>query len=210
MAIGEIRKLRAAIMVLDIAGSSKYSEQEFHQYLSPILHMIFHIVQTRQGVVDKYTGDGAMISFCNDAQDDKWACSQAINTSLDISQLILYLKKKYNFPDVQIRIGIDFGVITVEQIGVRGRTQLIIIGESAIAAKRMESICKSKVFLRDSIGLCVGYDVFHNLSKELQKMCDAIVPPYAYSQFIQKKKSLYQKGKYRIFEYIGRYTEKRD
>ncbi|UYP46402.1 hypothetical protein NEF87_002687 [Candidatus Lokiarchaeum ossiferum] len=207
IAIGEVRTLNASIMVFDIANSSKYSEIEFIKYISPVLHMVFNEVSQNGGVVDKYTGDGAMISFCSSDQNGKWACDQALKTAIYISQLLVYFIDKKKFPEIKIRVGIDFGTIKVERIGIKNKSQLIIVGQPAIAAKRLESIGKKHASFKEKITICIGYDVFFQLSKEKKDNCEEIEPPFYCCSYFRKMKSNFQELKnYKIFAYSGRET----
>ncbi|UYP48565.1 hypothetical protein NEF87_004850 [Candidatus Lokiarchaeum ossiferum] len=206
MAIGERRTLKAAILVLDIANSSKLEENEFIRYVSPFLHMVFHIVNEKKGIVDKYTGDGAMISFCDKNQPDELACENALNAALEMSQLLIVLKKEHKFPDLKIRIGIDFGLIKVEKIGLKTKPQLIIVGRPAITAKRLESIGKKHATFDQNSTICIGSDIFHLLSAKRKNNSKIIIPPFPYCNYLKGVKSHFgQKSPYKIYEFQGRY-----
>ena len=170
LAIGGIRRLKAAMLVFDIVDSSSYSIDDFIEYLSPFLHTCFHAVNSNSGIVDKYTGDGAMISFCGSGMSEKDSCKFAIETALDISEIAYLIKKNYNFPEIEVRIGIDYGPIKVERMGVRGKTQLIIVEHTATIAKRLEEIGNEVEFDKHST-IMLGHDVYYNLSEKRKGFC---------------------------------------
>lgn len=205
IAIGGVRKLNAAIMVFDIVGSSNYSDQEFIDYISPFLHMAFHIVNEQGGIVDKYTGDGAMISFCDKDMSDEEACEKSLRTALYISQLLADLNQNYGFPKIYGRIGLDFGKINVERIGVRGKTQLIIVGISATCAKRLESTGKQFENYDQYTTICIGYDFYNNLDNSENKFFERFSPTGSLKSYFDGITSMYSKKKpYPIYQYIAR------
>ena len=208
IAIGGVRKLKAAIMVFDIADSSKYTDQEFIDYISPFLHMVFHIVNEQGGIVDKYTGDGAMISFCDKGMSDQQACEKCLKTALYISKLLIDLNQKYGFPKIYGRIGLDFGNISVERIGVRGKTQLIIVGLSATCAKRLESTGKQFEYYYHNTKICIGYDFYHNLNDSENEFFECFSPKGSIKSYFDGISSMYtKKSPYPIYQYTARFKK---
>lgn len=209
VAIAGVRKLEAAMLVFDIANSSKYSADDFVENISPFLHTSFHIINDHDGIVDKYTGDGAMVSYCGTGMTSENACEYALETALDISKLLSILVKDYNFPEINLRIGIDYGPIKVERIGVRGKTHLIIVGHTANMAKKLEEIGSEVEFDQHST-IIVGYDTYHNLSKKSkEELCKRYYPKKSdYTTFLNRHRSIYtQRSPYEIYRYTGRYRK---
>src|SRR5271157_2582596 len=125
-----------------------------------------------------------MISFCGTGMTDEQACKKALRAAVEISDLAYSLTIKYNFPTISVRIGIDFGSIKVERVGVRGKTQIIIIGSPATTAKRLETIGKSMQFVKNST-ICIGYDIYYNLDEKDKKMCEKIDPSKELVEFLR-------------------------
>jgi class 3 adenylate cyclase len=67
LATGGIKNVEAAVMVIDIADSKQalnnLGETIYIEWLGIALHCFFHCVDDHNGTIDKYTGDGAMVSF---------------------------------------------------------------------------------------------------------------------------------------------------
>lgn len=208
VALGGVRNLNVAILVLDIADSSKFSSDDFIKYLSPFLHMVFHIVHENGGVVDKYTGDGAMISFCGDNISPKESCEKAIISAYNIADLAYKLKKEYEFPNIKIRIGLDYGDIKVERIGVRGKTHLIIVGATATIAKRLETLGKEIEYDQNAT-IMIGYDVYHNFTEERKGRTRLHTIKGELKDYFVNIKSMYSQQKpYKVYIYTGRIREK--
>lgn len=209
IALGGVRNLNAAILVLDIADSSKFSSKNFIKYLSPFLHMVFHIVNDNNGIVDKYTGDGAMISFCGDTTSSEEACENAIVCAYNIADLAHKLNKNYDFREINVRIGLDYGSIKVERIGVRGKTQLIIVGTTATIAKRLESIGKELDYDQNAT-IMLGHDIFHNFSETRKEISKQHIVQGDLNKYFADIKSMYTQQKpYKVYKFTGRIRDKK-
>jgi class 3 adenylate cyclase len=208
LAIGGVRKLKAAMMVFDVANSSKFSDSEFIRYISPFLHMAFHIVNDRGGMVDKYTGDGALISFCDKNMSNQDACENALNTALDLSKLAKILNNKFNFSRINIRIGLDFGDIRVERIGVHGKTQFIIVGSIATCAKRLESVGKQISGFHENARILIGYDFYNIVPDKENTYFERFHPLGKRGKYFESVESAFsKKPPYAIYEYTGRWKK---
>ncbi|MFW9973217.1 MAG: adenylate/guanylate cyclase domain-containing protein [Candidatus Odinarchaeota archaeon] len=171
LATGGIKVVDAAVMVFDIAGSKKALEdlgnKKYIEWIGMALHLFFHCVDDYQGVIDKYTGDGAMVSFSKGNSNER--CSNALDCACKISEILkkilnpLYYKKQ--FIPMKLRIGIDFGTIRIEKVGKKGKSHLIIIGGAANYSKLLEDEGRKLKFSQNTT-ICFGYDVLYNLSKK--------------------------------------------
>jgi len=170
LATGGIRVVDAPVMVFDIANSQasmeKLGKKRYIEWLGIALHCFFHCVDDYKGTIDKYTGDGAMVSFSLGTREER--CINAKECSVKISQILneilnpLYIKKNYKI--MNVRIGIDFGTIRIEKIGKKGKSQLIIVGGAANYAKRLEEKGKELKFDHYTT-ICFGYDLLYNIPK---------------------------------------------
>jgi class 3 adenylate cyclase len=133
---------------------------------------------------------------------------RAITTALEISDLVYNLNKKYNFPGINVRLGLDFGPIIVERIGVRGKSELIIVGASAISAKKLESIGKSLDFIQNTT-ISLGCDFYHNLSSQYKDVCKQMSIPSDFRDYYMNYNSFYNYPRpYPIYNFYGRITNK--
>ena len=170
LATGGIRVVDAPVMVFDIANSQgsmkKLGRKKYIEWLGIALHCFFHCVDDYKGTIDKYTGDGAMVSFSLGTREER--CINAKECAVKISQILneilnpLYLEKNYKI--MNVRIGIDFGTIRIEKIGKKGKGQLIIVGSAANCAKGLEEKGKELKFDQFTT-ICFGYDFLYNIPK---------------------------------------------
>ena len=206
---GGIKVVDAAVMVFDIANSKnsleKLGEKKYIEWLGMTLHCFFHCVDDYDGTVDKYTGDGAMVSFSLGSKEER--CINAKECAVRISQILNKLLnphfKKKNLKLMNVRIGIDFGPIRIEKIGKKGNSHLIIVGSAANSAKILEQKGKNCEFDQYTT-ILLGYDVIHILPKKyLTNNKGEIL--YRNKGYIDGGQSYVDKSEpYKVYEYFGR------
>ncbi|MCW6037609.1 adenylate/guanylate cyclase domain-containing protein [Spirulina subsalsa FACHB-351] len=149
-------RLTATMLFLDIKGfstiSEKMSPEELLDWLNELLGDITHEVLAKQGIVNKFTGDGVMAVFgvpmtrthhteiALDAQ-------RAVHCALGISQLLDRFNqwgRQKNLPHIQMRIGIFTGPVVVGSLGGKDRLEYGVLGDSVNTAARLESCEKER------------------------------------------------------------------
>lgn len=209
LAIGGIRVVDAAVMIFDIVDSNEISkqlgEENFTEWLGLALHCLFHCVDDYDGTIDKYTGDGAMVSFSLGSKEER--CINAKECAVKISQILNEILnphfRQMNYNEMYLRIGIDFGPIRIEKVGKKSKSQLIVIGSPANLAKILENYGKQCDFDQYTT-ICFGYDILYNLPKknymhDNKNLCK-------YRGNINNLGSYMDKSRpYKIYEYEGRY-----
>uniref|UniRef100_B8HTJ3 Adenylate/guanylate cyclase with Chase sensor n=1 Tax=Cyanothece sp. (strain PCC 7425 / ATCC 29141) TaxID=395961 RepID=B8HTJ3_CYAP4 len=150
------QRLIATLLFTDLRGFSSISErlppEEILIWLNEYLEEITQVVQSHQGVINKFTGDGIMAAFgvpiprqteqaiADDAQRAV-ACALAMGDRLE--QLNVYWQKK-GLPQVQMRAGLFTGSVVVGSLGSKTRLEYGIIGDSVNTASRLESVDKHR------------------------------------------------------------------
>lgn len=209
--LGGIRAVKAAVLVFDIADSKKASSSlgkfKFTEWIGLALHLFFHCVDDYDGLVDKYTGDGAMVSFSLGSSAER--CQNARNCALKISEILNKilnpLYKSNNYRTMNLRIGIDFGQIRIERIGKRVSTHLIIIGGAANYAKDIEQFAKNINYSQNT-AICMGYDVLYNIPVNERKFKDGTYKYYRITTF-SGQSEMDKTKPYPIYQYNGRYFD---
>jgi len=164
LAFGTGRRLDMAVMFLDLCSfSSRPSETVAEQeMLLRALNLFFtemvKIAEDYGGVVEKNTGDGLMAYF-NDSEGDppEDGCKRAVACALTMfrtnSQLISPIMRASQMQELTFRIGIDYGSVTVAQIGAAKRFgSLVAIGTTANVACKMLSVAgPSEIILGENV-----------------------------------------------------------
>jgi len=172
--IGTGRRLDMAIMFLDLCSfsgrpSETLQEQEMLlRALNLFFSEMIKIAEDYGGVVEKNTGDGLMAYF-NDNEGDppadgtKRAVAGALTMFYVTAQLINPILRNSKIEDFRFRIGIDYGSVSVAQIGAARRFgSLVAVGTSANVACKMLGVAGPD-------DLVIGENVFRHLPTQWQR-----------------------------------------
>jgi adenylate cyclase len=164
LVIGTGRQLDMAVMFLDLCGfSGRPSETiEEQDLLLRALNLFFtemiKIAEEYGGVVEKNTGDGLMAYFNDGAgQPAENGCKRALTAALTMlytnTNLINPIIRASNMEDFKFRIGIDYGKVTVSQLGAAKRFgSMVAIGTRAnIACKMLKVAQPNEIIIGESV-----------------------------------------------------------
>lgn len=170
MLVGKNRDL--AILFSDIRGFTSISEtmapHELVLTLNRYFSLMVDIIMARGGTVDKYIGDAVMAIFGapvpseNDALQSVMAGLQMIE-ALDQFNDEQKAKGKVEF---HIGIGINFGEVTVGNMGSEKKMNYTVIGDHVNLASRLEGLTKkykSTLLISESVYQRVGRSVWCRL-----------------------------------------------
>lgn len=146
MLVGDNRKL--AVLFSDIRSFTTISENmkpdELVHSLNDYFSVMVDLILQRNGIVDKYIGDaimafyGAPVAHSDDAL-------QSVRSALDMMREV----KSFNHrqiragrPEFRIGIGINYGDVTVGNIGTDKKMDYTVIGDSVNLASRLEGLTK--------------------------------------------------------------------
>jgi adenylate cyclase len=145
---GERREL--TIFFSDIAGFTTLSERmepaKLVQFLNRFLSEMTDIILASGGTIDKYEGD-AIIAFWNAPLSIPDHQLRAVMASLDCQRRLSELKSIFENDfgvQVQMRVGLNTGQVTVGNFGSSTRFNYTMIGDAANLASRLEGA--NKVF----------------------------------------------------------------
>ncbi len=151
LTFGEGRRLPMAVMFLDISGFSQRPSEtaEEQDVLLRVLNLFFtemiKIAEEYGGTVEKNTGDGLMAYFEDNAGDppetgSKRAVACALTMMAANKFLVHPILTAAGVPEVQYRISIDYGFVTVARLGAARRFNAnVAIGATANFASKMLS-----------------------------------------------------------------------
>jgi adenylate cyclase len=161
------RIVRATILFSDMEGFTRLSENvdpaEIVDFLNEFMTEMTAIVDARNGIVDKYLGDGIMAVFV-DAENEEYslnAVRAAIEMQARLTELrSIWLEKRPKFAELAIRIGINTGRVIAGNIGSSTRMDYTVVGDNVNVASRIEGVCKPGEIY---ISLSTYEDVRHSI-----------------------------------------------
>ncbi len=164
LAIGTGRQLNAAVLFTDISRfsdrpSGTASEQHF---LLKVLNLYFsemiRICEEYGGTVEKNTGDGLMAYFEDNSGDPpETGCKRALAAALTMfyvtQNAINPVLRNSNTQEIEFRIGIDYGLVTIAQLGAARRFGgLVAIGATAnVASKMLGEASPGDIFIGEEV-----------------------------------------------------------
>ncbi|OKH18469.1 CHASE2 domain-containing protein [[Limnothrix rosea] IAM M-220] len=150
------RSLTATMLFLDVRGFSTISETmsppALLDWLNDVLEMVTHEVQSRNGIINKFTGDGIVAIFGVPvpretpeaiAQDAQACVSAALAIAEKLEPINQTFSEK-NLPQVRLRVGIFTGEVVAGSLGGKDRMEYGVIGDSVNTASRLESCAKER------------------------------------------------------------------
>jgi adenylate cyclase len=146
MLIGENRVI--SILFSDIRSFTTISEQLMPDDLVNSLNRYFtvmvDIIMGRGGIVDKYIGD-AIMAFFGAPVRHKDDALQSVMAGIEMNEALQEFnsqQRELGKPEFRIGVGINYGVVTVGNIGTEKKMDYTIIGDMVNLASRMEGLTK--------------------------------------------------------------------
>lgn len=147
MLVGENREL--AVLFSDIRSFTSISESMKPDDLVNSLNRYFSsmvdIIMSHNGVIDKYIGDAIMAFFGAPLRRDDDAVS-SVSAALDMIEALDHFNEQQRSlakPEFKIGIGINYGIVTVGNIGCDKKMDYTVIGDMVNLASRLEGLTKS-------------------------------------------------------------------
>lgn len=159
---GESMRRNAAILNIDIRGFTKLvadmDPDDAMAILSDYQTEIVPIVHKHKGVVDKFMGDGIMVTFGAAAPDPQY-CANAMNCIDEI----LEARKRWKGPAARITVNLAAvaGPVVYGAVGYGDRLEFTVIGSHVNLAAKLEKQNKE----RGTIALC-GRILYENALKQ--------------------------------------------
>jgi class 3 adenylate cyclase/HAMP domain-containing protein len=147
MLVGDNRVL--SILFSDIRSFTTISEAMAPDDLVNCLNRYFSsmvdIIMNRKGIIDKYIGDAIMAFWGAPVKHDDDAL-QSVLAGLDMMDEVEVFnahQREIGKPEFRIGIGINYGVVTVGNIGCERKMDYTVIGDMVNLASRMEGLTKT-------------------------------------------------------------------
>lgn len=146
MLIGENRVL--AILFSDIRSFTTISEgfmpDELVTALNQYFEIMVDIIMNRGGIIDKYIGDAIMAFFGAPVKHEDDAL-QAVMAAIEMQEALAEFNEQQTTkgkPAFLTGIGINYGVVTVGNIGSERKMDYTIIGDMVNLGSRLEGLTK--------------------------------------------------------------------
>ena len=175
MLTGENRIL--AVLFSDIRGFTTISEglppDELVESLNKYFETMVDVITGRNGIVDKYIGDAIMAFFGAPVHHSDDAL-QAVLAGLNMIERLEEFnnwQKKQGRDEFKIGIGINYGVVTIGNIGSEKKMDYTVIGDMVNLASRLEGL--TKLYKEP---LLISESLYKKASRHLQcRMIDKVI-----------------------------------
>jgi class 3 adenylate cyclase/HAMP domain-containing protein len=146
MLVGQERIL--ALLFSDVRGFTTITEnmlpEEVVESLNTYFGMMVEIIFKRNGIVDKFIGD-ALMAFFGAPVRYRDEPMQAVLSAFEMLEALKSFnawQARRNRPAFKIGIGINYGVVTVGNIGSERKMDYTVIGDMVNVASRLEGLTK--------------------------------------------------------------------
>jgi adenylate cyclase len=143
------REQHAAILFVDLAGFTRRSEHmtpaETAQFLRNFHYRVERAVLAQGGVLEQFTGDGAMVIFglpSPDTNDAAAALACARSLAADITAWSRDLTESGDDP-MRVGIGVHYGPVVIARVGGHKQIHLTATGDTVNVASRLESLTRA-------------------------------------------------------------------
>jgi adenylate cyclase len=139
------RNQKVSVMFADIRGFTTLSESMPPEQIVEILNSYFthvtDVIFDHGGTLDKYIGDAVMALFGAPISKGVDAIN-AVRAAVDLQKMVTQLNRDAaarKWPELQVGIGINTGIVTAGNIGSPRRFDYTVIGDSVNTASRLMS-----------------------------------------------------------------------
>ncbi|MFW6313880.1 MAG: adenylate/guanylate cyclase domain-containing protein, partial [Spirochaetota bacterium] len=166
MLVGQNRDV--SILFSDIRDFTTISEQMPPDQLVETLNQYFTVmvdtIMSHHGIVDKYIGDAIMALFGTPKQhpDDARHSLYAALDMVDALKDFNVWQEQRGLPPFRIGVGVNYGEVTVGNIGTEKKLDYTVIGDMVNVASRLEGLTK-----RYHTPIVVSQSVLAKMSDEL-------------------------------------------
>jgi adenylate cyclase len=153
------------VLFSDVRDFTTLSEKMPPAAITTVLQRYFdgmvHAVHKYDGTVDKFIGDGMMVLF-GAPMKSRDPCGEAVQCALAMMAELDKLNADFEregLPTLTIGIGINFGTVTVGNIGSSERHNYSAIGDAVNVAARVEGLTKDlgrKIVITEAVVSRIG------------------------------------------------------
>jgi class 3 adenylate cyclase len=159
------RQAKVCVLFSDVRDFTALSEKMSPEVVTTVLQRYFdrmvNAVHRYDGTVDKFIGDGMMVLF-GAPRESADPCGEAVQCALAMMSELDQLNADFareGLPTLIIGIGINYGTVTVGNIGSSERHNYSAIGDAVNVAARVEGLTKElgrKIIITEAVVSRIG------------------------------------------------------
>jgi len=166
---GAYRRQKVTSFFSDIVGFTELAEEMEPEDLAQLLNEYFTemagIAERHHGTVDELQGDGLILVFgAPTFRSDREHALDAVRAASEMQRAITGLNERWQRDGldvaIQVRMGINTGVVTVGHFGSGNRLKYTVLGKHVNLAARVQAMCEpGKVLISHSTWLLAKDEV---------------------------------------------------
>ena len=146
--LGDVRSQPVVVMFVDIVGFTKMAEQVSPERVVSILREFHSRMETsvfeHGGTLDKFLGDGLMVTFGTPESSDEDAknairCSFAMQKSMDEWNDARVTQGEQA---IRLSVGLHYGIVILGDIGSERRLEYAVLGDVVNVSSRLENLTR--------------------------------------------------------------------
>jgi class 3 adenylate cyclase len=193
-------KLDMVVLYVDLVGSTKMAlempSEKIAIIISSFAQEMAAVIRQHHGYVLKFVGD-AVIGYFVAGDDSIFPADNAVNCAKSMNTVIQKginpILNQYDYPDLMIKIGVDFGQNIVVRYGADEiNSHVDLMGPAMNIAAKIQNMAKPNQIL-------IGFDVCERVNSNSQKDFQEII----WKNGEWKFRSRLTGEIYRVFEFKG-------
>lgn len=166
---GGYRRQKVTSFFSDIVGFTELAEEMEPEDLAKLLNEYFtemaRIAERHHGTVDELQGDGLILVFgAPTFRSDREHALDAVRAASEMQAAIGTLNERWRHDGldaaIQVRMGINTGVVTVGHFGSDNRLKYTVLGKHVNLAARVQAVCEpGRVLISHATWLLINDDV---------------------------------------------------
>ena len=195
-----LKKINIVVLYVDLVGSTNMTlelpAEKLATIISSFSQEMASVIRQHKGFVLKFVGD-AVIGYFNAtdntllASDDAVSCAKSMITVIEKG--INPILNQYDYPDLMIKIGVDYGQSIIVRYGSNETTSHVdLMGPVMNISSKIQGMAKPNQIL-------IGQDVYQRIHPASQKNFKEMI----WSNEEWKFRSRLTGEIYKVFEYTG-------
>jgi class 3 adenylate cyclase len=194
------KKINMVVLYVDLVGSTTMTlelpAEKLATIVSSFSQEMASVIRLHKGLVLKFVGD-AVIGYFNATDNTLLASDNAVNCAKSmitvIEKGINPILNQYDYPDLMVKIGVDYGQSIVVRYGANETSSHVdLMGPTMNIAAKIQAMAKPNQIL-------IGQDVYQRIHPSTQKLFKEIV----WEKNEWKYRSRLTGEIYKVYEYVG-------